>query len=53
MEIYNRAMRAEEEDAFSCVSFLDFSREKKANCCVQEILAEILAELALRIWIIF
>ncbi|EXG87032.1 MAG: hypothetical protein ACK5H4_24410 [Lacrimispora sphenoides] len=28
LEIYNRAMRAEEEDAFSCVSFLDFSREK-------------------------
>ncbi len=27
LEIYNRAMRAEEE-ASSCVSFLDFSREK-------------------------
>ncbi|WP_313183692.1 hypothetical protein [Lacrimispora sp.] len=28
LEIYNRAMRAEKEDASSCVSFLDFSREK-------------------------
>ncbi|CUX66127.1 hypothetical protein BN3590_03119 [Clostridium sp. C105KSO15] len=28
LEIYNRAMRAEEDDASSGVSFLDFSREK-------------------------
>ncbi|WP_349947958.1 hypothetical protein ABFV83_05650 [Lacrimispora sp. BS-2] len=28
LEIYNRAVRAEEEDGACCVSFLDFSREK-------------------------
>ncbi len=27
LEIYNRAMRAEEEDSYYCVSFLDFFRE--------------------------
>lgn len=27
LEIYNRAMRAEEEDSSYCVSFLDFSRK--------------------------
>ncbi|MDR0923716.1 MAG: hypothetical protein LBT06_11160 [Hungatella sp.] len=28
LEIYNRAVRAEEEDGAYCVSFLDFSGEK-------------------------
>ncbi len=39
LEIYNRAMMAEEDDASSGVSFLAFSREK-TNWYIREVLAE-------------
>ncbi len=33
LEIYNRAVRAEEEDSSYCVSFLDFSRRESKSLC--------------------